>query len=513
MAFLGERRYDTTMIQTMVDRFKSGQLERYFTATLLLVALGSMIVSLMIGLQQSVWFDEAYSVFVAKQPVLDVIYYSSVDVHPPFYYLLLKVWAGMFGWGELALRSLSVLAMGGAVVLSGLLLKRMFGVRVAIMALPFIALSPLLLRFGFEIRMYAMASLIGIAATYVLVCALEMKTRSRQWRLYALYALLIALGGYTSYLLALLWSAHLVWLVCRAYRERRPIVKTPWFVALVGGAALFAPWVPVLVTQIGNGSTATVLQQMTLENLAGIVSFAFLYQPVWQLDGFGTILLLFIGTILGVFVTRAFKKASKKERDYLWLLVLYLLVPVVVLALVSLMRPIYIERYISHVAIGGLLLFGVVTAYSVKKASTWTRLFGVILYAMLLLGVGQLAKVGNTNYQQLQKPSIGAAAQGIGNCHPNTTILAADPYVAVELSYYLSSCEIRFYSASDTLVGGYAPLANSSLRIAHPADELANSSKLQYIYYGKPRLTMPSNLVEASHDTYGSLNVDTFVAE
>jgi hypothetical protein len=160
-----------------------------------------------------------------------------------------------------------------------------------------------------------------------------------------------------------------------------------------------------------------------------------------------------------------------------------------------------------------MLLVGIAVSYSAKKLSSRTGLVVFVLYAVLLLGVGQLAKVGNTNYQRLQKPAVSEAAANIGACNQSTTILAADPYVAIELSYYLSSCEIRFYSPTDYLKGGFAPLADSPLRIAHPSSELTNSSKLQYVYYDKPRLTMPANLVQIGHNAYGQLNVDTYMAE
>jgi mannosyltransferase len=502
------------MIQTMVDRFRSRQLERYFPITLVFVALGAMLISLMIGLHQSVWFDEAYSILLSKHSAVELVHLTSLDTHPPLYYLLLKGWAGIFGWSELALRSLSVIAMGGAVVFGGLLARRMFGVRMAIMALPFIALSPLLLRYGFEIRMYSLASLIGIAATYVLILATEAKTPSKQWKLYVIYAFLVALGVYTLYYTVLLWLAHFAWLTYRAYRDKKPIVKTPWFVAMLGSVALFLPWVPVFVSQAGNGALAAVSQAMTVDSLVGIGSFSFLYQPAWQLSGYGTIIIVFIAVIVSLALSQAFKKASKKERDYLLLLALYIMVPIVIITLVSLIRPMYTERYLSHVLIGGMLLVGIAIAYAMKKASRRMALAVALVYIVLILGVGQLAKVGNFNFQRLQKPNVKEVAALIKNeCDHNTTVLASGPYVAIELSYYLPSCEIRFYSSSEVLRGGYAGLSNSPLRIAHPSTQLANSLRLLYVYYGKPQLIMPSNLIATSHEDYGPLNVDTFSAQ
>ncbi|HSW77518.1 MAG TPA: glycosyltransferase family 39 protein [Candidatus Chromulinivoraceae bacterium] len=500
------------MIQTMVDRFRSRKLERHFVAVLLTIVVGAMLISLIVGLQQSVWFDEAYSIMLAKQPVINLIHLTAMDTHPPFYYLLLKGWASVFGWGELALRSLSVLAMGGAVLFGGLLIKRLFGVRAALMALPFAALSPLLLRYGFEIRMYAVASFIGIAATYVLVSAIEVRSKNHQWKLYALYALLVAIGVYTLYYTVLLWLAHFTWLAWKAYKEKKPIIKTPWFVAFVGSVLLFLPWVPEFIQQITNGALAAISQPMTIDNLSGIVSFAFIYRPTWQLDGFTSIVMLFVLMTCGIFAVRAFRLATKRERVYLWLLVLYTLVPIVLIALVSLLKPMYVERYISHVIIGVLLFIGVTVTYVTRKASPRTLLAVGALYIVLLLGVGHLADVGNYNYQRLQKPAIKQAVATI-DCSQDATVLAADPYVAIELSYYMPNCEVRFYSQDAVLKGGYTPLSDSPLKIEHPSKELANSHKLVYVYYDKAELTMPTNLLQTNHESYGPLNVDTFSAE
>lgn len=64
--------------------------ERHFVLILILGAVTAMLISLAIGLSQSVWFDEAYSIMVAKQPLGQLLHLTAVDTHPPLYYLLLK---------------------------------------------------------------------------------------------------------------------------------------------------------------------------------------------------------------------------------------------------------------------------------------------------------------------------------------------------------------------------------------------------------------------------------------
>src|SRR3954453_6165181 len=55
------------------------------------------------------WFDEIYSVHAAEHPWNEVLGFVALDlIHPPLFYLLLKVWIGIGGEGVVWLRSLSV---------------------------------------------------------------------------------------------------------------------------------------------------------------------------------------------------------------------------------------------------------------------------------------------------------------------------------------------------------------------------------------------------------------------
>jgi len=487
--------------------------ERYFILLLISGAIIAMLISLGIGLSQSVWFDEAYSIMVAKQPLSQLLHLAAVDTHPPLYYITLKAWAGAFGWGEFALRSLSVLALGGSLIFGGLLVKRLFGVRAALVALPFIVLAPFLLRYGFEIRMYALASFIGISATYVLVAAVEAHTSTKRWVLYGIYAVLVALGVYTLYYTALLWAAHLLWLIYVTVKQRKSLFKAPWLLAYVGSVILFLPWLPDFFRQVNNGALAPISQAMTLENLLGIVSFNFMYQPVWDLSALQSLLVLFV-LGAGIFITvKALKVATKEERSKLLLLALYVLVPIALLTLVSLFRPMYVERYLAHIALGGMLFIGVAIALATKKSTTLLQSIAALLIVVLFVGVAHLVQVGNYNFQRLQKPDIAEAAKNLASCQDGSTILAADPYVAIELSYYVKDCDIYFYSEDAELSGGYAPLSDSPLRISDPVLQLASEKSVFYVHYDQPKLDLPTSLQKSSEESYGALTVAQFTAE
>ena len=518
MAFLAQNRYHRSMLRTLLNRFfmrRRSFVERHPAALIAAGAIGAMLLSLSIGLRQSVWFDEAYSILLAKQSWEQLLYLTSIDTHPPLYYFLLKAWATIFGWSELALRSLSILAFGGSVFVGGLLVKRLFGARVALIAVAVMALSPFMLRYGFEIRMYTFGSLIGVAATYMLIMAQQARVGAERIRYYVIYALLVVLGMYTLYYMALLWIAHLVWLIWMEWRRSRSVarlIRAPWVFAYLGAAVLFLPWVPTLLKQFGNGALAPIAEAVTLENMISTVSFLTVYEPLERLGP--ALSLIMVATIItiGWLAMWAFRAIAAKERPYLMLLAMYLLVPLAVLAVVGFVRPMFVERYLSHIAIGGSLFIGVAIGIvwpRVRRRGRWA-IGGLV--GVFLIGTLQLMVLGNYNFQRLNQPAAKEIAALVQDCHEGATVLAGDPYVAIELLYYLDACPVYFYEPSNYLIGGYAPLNDSDFQVKDPVRELPADRPIHYVYFDQAVVDLSADRSLLDRKMFGPVSVDTFNA-
>ncbi len=475
-----------------------------------LVLIGAMVtaglISLAIGLRQSIWFDEAYSILLAKQTLGELVRLTAIDTHPPLYYLLLKAWAGVFGWSEISLRLSSIVSMILAIGAGGLLLRKMFGARLAIGGVLALIIAPLLLRYGFEVRMYADASLVGVLATYALYSAWQSSHKQR-WLWLAGYCALVAIGTYTLYYLTFLWIAHVVWLVYTHIRDRQQKQLWQFAIAYAGAAVLFAPWLPTFVKQMTNGALAPIGQPLNLDQLLGIGTFNTLYQPLYTVPVLLTfVVIALVGALIWI-VPRARQALADKHAE-IALLVTYMSVPIALLMVVSLGKSMYTERYLSHVAIGLVMLLGIVTMAALlntntrKRAHMWAP---IAVYGVLLIGTIQLAVVGNFNFQRLQTPTVNQVAASLDDCTPGQKILASDPYVMTELSYYLSHCQVYFVSEWETLRGGYAPFSGSAYQIKN-TDDLTDE-KITYIYYGTPDQSLPARYTEVSHRSYGSMNV------
>lgn len=477
-------------------------------------AVVSGAISLWIGLRQSVWFDESYSIELAKAPVDKLIHMTATDVHPPFYYLLLKVWGNAFGWNEVALRSLSVLLMMSALIVGGLLIRKMFNSRAAICAVLLVMIAPLVLRYGFELRQYALASLIGVSATYALYSAWQERGKRRETRWLIVYGLLVALGMYTLYYTALLWAAHVVWLICMKVKHSLVWKGLLRYVAVyVGAAVLFIPWLPTFLPQFTNGALGPATQPLNLEQLVGIATFNVLYQPVSMVNvALTAVFVAVVATVVWAAVKA--RKPLAGLRDEVTLLVVYLAVPIVIVMAISLSRPMYMERFLSHLAIGPLLLVGVLLYFAVGQIRRrWqVYLLFAVVYGAVGIGCLHLAQVGNYSFQYFRTSPVRQIADAVKNdCDPDTRVLAANAYTGTELIYYLPNCPVYFVASEGSLGGGFTPLRGNPHQVTDP--KALTATRIVYVSYGSPGDPLAPEYKATATQEIGPASVVTYVRQ
>lgn len=439
----------------------------------LIVGLGLVFVvlSLAIGLNQDVWFDEAYSIQLSQQPIEELIRLTAVDVHPPVYYLFLKFWGGLFGYSQLSLRLSSVILMALALIVVAVLVKQIFSKRISILTMGVMIISPMLIRYGFELRMYALATLICCVATYLL-WKIQHKAQTKIWRWGLVYAALLVAGMMTLYYTVVIWLAHFSYCVFLAWRRQQPLLKQSIWV-FYGLAALgFLPWLPTMLGQFTNGALANISEPLTASNLLGIISFNFLYQPFWQLTQLsGLLALVIISILIGLFI----KNRHDDRQQFLWFMVA---APIVIIFVICLIKPMYVERYLVYFSPFLMALIGVWMSDLLRTRTPKAKFTVAVLLVGLGLGVAQLAQVGNFNFQRMQKPDVASAASLIDS---NLPVIANSPYEATELRSY-SSDEIYFYAPYDELGGGYAIHNHSQYQVKDLSD-LAKFGCFNFVYY------------------------------
>jgi hypothetical protein len=136
-----------------------GGAARWATVLLsVLTLVGALLRAWQIG-DKSLWIDEAFSVWVARQPLAQgVSWLPRIDQHPPLYYALLHLWLGL-GDGPAAVRLLSALTSTLNIPVLYALGACLLGRKAGLLAATVLALSPFHVYLAQEARMYALLSL------------------------------------------------------------------------------------------------------------------------------------------------------------------------------------------------------------------------------------------------------------------------------------------------------------------------------------------------------------------
>ncbi len=202
------------------------------------------------------WLDEALSVNIAALPLDQIPEALRHDGHPPLYYLMLHGWMQVFGQGDTAVRALSGLTAVLTLPLGYLAGRRAGGRLLGWLTLGVLALSPFVLRYATETRMYSLVILL-VFAGYLLLDDLVRRGRTGWGRVGAL-AVVVAALLYSHYWSMWLLGGVFVVLAVLAWRTDLASRRTGairGIVAIITGGVLFLPWVPSLLYQSKHTGT------------------------------------------------------------------------------------------------------------------------------------------------------------------------------------------------------------------------------------------------------------------
>lgn len=317
---------------------------------------------------------------------------TAVDVHPPLYYFCLKLWSLVFGTSDFALRFMSVALGAVAIILAFFLFKRWFGAKTAGILTLFLAVSPLLIRYSQEMRMYMLAFVWVISATLVLEIALKDK---RRWAWIA-YAVLIALGMWTHYFTALIWLVQLGYILWTFKKEGWQKMAF-WAYGLA--VLLYVPWIPSFIQQVLYVQSGFWIGAVSLTTPLDFLSESLIYKEATEATGWLMVLVIALTAATAILLKYKRQQLNGDERNGLLKLVLLTLVPPLLLIILSLppLSPTYVTRYVVYSASFVWAIVGLGVIWGLEKAKNTqpkqaARMKKVAIIAVLLAVV--VATVG-----------------------------------------------------------------------------------------------------------------------
>jgi uncharacterized membrane protein len=396
----------------------------------LLLALGLRLWGL--G-RQSLWLDEAFSVYVARADLASILR-AKLDLHPPFYLLLLHGWMAVAGQGEFAVRLLSLVFDVGTVGLIYVLGRRVFSPTMGLLAAFLLAVSPFHVYFAQEARSYALLCFLVLLSTILFLRALA----SNRWADWASFGAVSLLALYTHYYAVFVLFTQGVYLLA-TWRTHSRVLRR-WLAVAATLGVVYLPWLLYMFSLAGQGGH-TWRRYLWLKIPYVFMTFSLGYsgigvasRDVGREVALHDVLvreapiLLGGGLVFGIaFLAGVW--ASVRQGPAGRFLAVFSVLPVLVVFAISLKLPIISERYLIWVAPVYLLLV------AVGLAALWRYPVARVVHA----GIAALLVVALVNHAEgfpEKEQWREAAAYMQSAATPGDVVAFHKPWVRVPFEYY-----------------------------------------------------------------------------
>ena len=381
-------------------------------ATLAFMMVGAAVLRLLFLGRKTFWFDECFSVEVARLRWNDFGHLLwRREANMSLYYLLLRGWLH-FGSSPFFIRSLSVIISIATLPAIFWLGCKLFDRRVGVIAVALISCNAYHIRYAQEARSYSLFVLLATLSSGFFVATLREPSR----RIRLAYVLSSVLAVYAHLYSLLLLAAQ--WLSVRGYGVQRLSVTSAPSHALrrawiwIGAASL-----PLAIFAAKTG--AGPIRWIQRPGLHDMIDFA---QRISGSDGF--VLLLIYVAACGTAIAPARRALLMFRNEVSWaiwrfrFLLIWLVFPVALTLALSVVRPIFLGRYFIF-CLPALVILA--AAGLAKLRSPW--LLGASLAAIILLSLHGTFSYYDHDFDLERDGSEAAANYVLDHAQPNDAIL------------------------------------------------------------------------------------------
>lgn len=414
---------------------------------------------------RSLWFDEAFSWRLIQFPFSEMIARDATDVHPPLYYILLKLWSVIFATSLISLRSFSVL-FAGFTILAGYLFTSyaMRSQLAGIIAAVLLALSGFQIQFAWEARMYTVGTFLVLLSSWLLLRALR-RHSTANWVLYALSISALSYIHYYAFFSiaaqALFIGGYIIVLTKGRLGEILQL-RIFWLAtgSFILAVTLFIPWLPTFLSQ-----NSQVQESYWIPGIGGWSipdTFYRMFAPTSGIPnhtGVGWILLAMLpvaatclGWLLLILLIKRSSNTASSVYDATWLIFLSGTIPFVISIILSFLgQSLYQDRFFvfAHlfIIIGLAVLLSRIPIRSIR-IGVITIVFAGFFFAF----TSYWSELGIK-----AKPGARRATETMVNqLEPEDKIIVSSPFIYFSILHYINEdydlgFEPKLYSESGQL--------------------------------------------------------------
>lgn len=343
-----------------------------------LIIIITSIIALMLSMHLSLFIDESFTMSLIRHSYRSIISLDALDIHPPLYYLILKLF-------------LYVVTFGHQSIVTDTILARLFSFACLLIAffVTCLTLNTMKLRYNARIlyilltifmlyiqevtsiRMYPLAILFVALEFYNLVKYVY-RHQTRYLNLLTFFAILAAYTHDYAAVIAGLFIllAFIHNLIKKSYNAYK------WLISGIIFFIAYLPWIKISLNQALNlPPQYWILMINSLQDSLLFVTLLLFTYPIFQ----------------------SFKKISSNNRFIYKLVVNVCLVMLIIELILTLHQPIFIIRYVCP-----LLFIYITVTYGLlinRRTSKATSKYQMIITALFLIIIGTMGIYINEQYQ------------------------------------------------------------------------------------------------------------------
>jgi uncharacterized membrane protein len=167
------------------------------------------------------WYDEAFTGVAIKENFSGMLDMIIQDVHPPLYYISVKLFASLFNYSVFGIRFYSAILGILGIWAVYLFAKELFNKKVALWSSFLVTISPFAIQYSQEARMYSMLGFLIVIATYFFIRWLK-RNETISYLLFGIFLGLSFLTHYMGIIFApMFYFVFLVW----RFKENKSLDK------------------------------------------------------------------------------------------------------------------------------------------------------------------------------------------------------------------------------------------------------------------------------------------------
>ena len=383
-------------MEKIKEKFKSITLKQWHIA---IIVIGIIFVSLG-AFHCNLWFDESYSVGLARHTFGEIWSIGGHDVHPILYYWMLRIVYLITGGSIMAYRIFSVIPIALMIVLGYTHIRKDFGEKTGFIFSFLAAFLPEMAQYAIEIRMYSWA-ILAVTILAIYAYRLTEEDNTKNWIIFGLASLASIYLHYYGLMAAGLINVFLlIYLIVK--KRKKGIIFIVSFGVIQGLAYL--PWLVNFATQLSNVSGGFWIgfsfpktpMELLSSQLAGYVKtsdYTGLLVP--------TVLALELYAYM-IYKTYKYAKAKENLNAFKWSVIVYFAVILAAIIITALMKTsILYYRYLF--VITGLYIFAV--SFVLGKEQNKIEIIS-ILSVIAILGVYNNIIMMKDNYDYSNQEPI-----------------------------------------------------------------------------------------------------------